>query len=190
MNSLSSTDLYYNQSDQATDLDFQYKLDFILQEKSGYIPSGPITTIHENEVANSHGRVECSDSSGSLAASHTPKLTELPKSVTSLSSRSSLSSLSPPGSPLVLEGAFSVPPQDSSLHHLTTDYEDCDLPSNFAGLSLCENQILLDSAAPSQSLADDKDLNESIRQTMSASRNAGKNAAGSNLCTFYTWVFI
>ncbi|XP_066487879.1 protein WWC2 [Tiliqua scincoides] len=175
LNSLSSTDLYYNQGDQATDLDYQYKLDFILQEKCGYIPSGPITTIHENEVANSHGRVECSDSSGSLAASHAPKLTEPPKSVTSLSSRSSLSSLSPPGSPLVLEGAFSVPPQDSSLHHLTADFEDCDLPSDFAGLGLCENQILLDSnaAAPSQSLADDKDLSESIRQTMSTSRNAG-----------------
>lgn len=180
MNSLSSTDLYYNQGDQAIDLDYQYKLDFILQEKCGYIPSGPITTIHENEVVNSHGRMECGDAPGSSAAGHAPKLTEPPKSVTSLSSRSSLSSLSPPGSPLVLEGAFSVSPQDSSLHHLATDFEDCDLPSDFTGLSLCENQILLDSdaAAPSQSLADDKDLNESIRQTMSTSRNAGKTVAG------------
>ncbi|XP_061439892.1 protein WWC2 isoform X2 [Rhineura floridana] len=175
LNSLSSADLYYNQGDQLTDLDYQYKLDFILQEKCGYIPSGPITTIHENEVINSHGRMGYSDSSSSLAGNHTPKLTEPPKSVTSLSSRSSLSSLSPPGSPLVLEGAFSMPPQDSPLHHLTTDFEDCDLPSDFAGISLCGNQTLLDSETRLSSLlpADDKDLNESVRQTMSPSRNTG-----------------
>nr|XP_008110039.1 PREDICTED: protein WWC2 [Anolis carolinensis] len=174
LNSLSSTDLYYNQVDQPTDLDYQYKLDFLLQEKCGYIPSGPITTIHENEVVSSHGRMEYSGSSGSLAASHAPKLTEPPKSVTSLSSRSSLSSLSPPGSPLALEGTFSVPPQDSPLHHLTTDFEDCDLPSDFASISLCGNQIL-DSEArvSSQSLADDKDLNESLNQTISPPRNTG-----------------
>uniref|UniRef100_A0A8C3SCZ0 WW and C2 domain containing 2 n=1 Tax=Chelydra serpentina TaxID=8475 RepID=A0A8C3SCZ0_CHESE len=172
LNSLSSTDLYYNQGDQITDLDYQYKLDFILQEKSGYIPSGPITTIHENEVVNSHGRLGYSDSSGSLAAGHAPKLTEPPKSVTSLSSRSSLSSLSPPGSPLVLEGAFSVSAQDSPLHHLITDFEDCELPGDFAGISLCENQMSLDSEArtSSQALTDDKDLNESVRQPLSPLR--------------------
>ncbi|XP_014117425.1 PREDICTED: protein WWC2 [Pseudopodoces humilis] len=159
LNSLSSTDLYYNQGDQITDLDYQYKLDFILQEKTGYIPSGPITTIHENEVASSHGRLGYSDSPS--AADH-PKLTEPPKSMTSLSSRSSLSSLSPPGSPLVLEAAFSA--QNSPLHHLTTDFEDSDLSGDFAGISFCENQILLDSEARagSQIPTDDKDLN--IRQ--------------------------
>ncbi|KAM6266879.1 protein WWC2 isoform 4-T4 [Spheniscus humboldti] len=165
LNSLSSTDLYYNQGDQITDLDYQYKLDFILQEKSGYIPSGPITTIHENEVVSSHGRLGYSDSPS--AADH-PKLTEPPKSVTSLSSRSSLSSLSPPGSPLVLEAAFSVSAQNSPLHHLTTDFEDCDLSGDFAGISLCENQILLDSEARagSQIPTDGKDLNEGIRQPL------------------------
>uniref|UniRef100_A0A672UM06 WW and C2 domain containing 2 n=1 Tax=Strigops habroptila TaxID=2489341 RepID=A0A672UM06_STRHB len=165
LNSLSSTDLYYNQGDQITDLDYQYKLDFILQEKSGYIPLGPITTIHENEVASSHGRLGYSDSPP--AADH-PKLTEPPKSVTSLSSRSSLSSLSPPGSPLVLEAAFSVSAQNSPLHHLTADFEDCDLLGDFAGISLCENQILLDSEARagSQIPTDDKDLNEGIRQPL------------------------
>uniref|UniRef100_A0A8C3K2D1 WW and C2 domain containing 2 n=1 Tax=Calidris pygmaea TaxID=425635 RepID=A0A8C3K2D1_9CHAR len=161
LNSLSSTELYYNQGDQITDLDYQYKLDFILQEKSGYIPSGPITTIHENEVVGSHGRLGYSDSPS--AADH-PKLTEPPKSVTSLSSRSSLSSLSPPGSPLVLEAAFSVSTQNSPLHHLTTDFEDCDLSGDFAGISLCENQILLDSEARAGSRIppDDKDLNEGV----------------------------
>ncbi|KAM6076936.1 protein WWC2 isoform 2-T3 [Chlamydotis macqueenii] len=165
LNSLSSTDLYYNQGDQITDLDYQYKLDFILQEKSGYIPSGPITTIHENEVVSSHGRLGYSDSAS--AADH-PKLTEPPKSVTSLSSRSSLSSLSPPGSPLVLEAAFSASAQNSPLHHLTTDFEDCDLSGDFAGISLCENQILLDSEARagSQIPTDDKDLSEGIRQPL------------------------
>ncbi|NXC48090.1 WWC2 protein, partial [Penelope pileata] len=163
LNSLSSTDLYYNQGDPITDLDYQYKLDFILQEKSGYIPSGPITTIHENEVVGSQGRLGYSDSP---SATDQPKLTEPPKSVTSLSSRSSLSSLSPPGSPLVLEAAFSVSAQNSPLHHLTTDFEDCD----FAGISLCENQILLDSEARagSQIPTDDKDLNENIRQPLSS----------------------
>ncbi|XP_068537401.1 protein WWC2 isoform X2 [Anas acuta] len=165
LNSLSSTDLYYNPGDQITDLDYQYKLDFILQEKSGYIPSGPITTIHENEVVSSHGRLGYSDSPS--AADH-PKLTEPPKSVTSLSSRSSLSSLSPPGSPLVLEAAFSVSAQNSPLHHLATDFEDCDLSGDFAGISLCENQMLLDSEARagSQIPTDDKDLNENIRQPL------------------------
>ncbi|NXT43004.1 WWC2 protein, partial [Pelecanoides urinatrix] len=169
LNSLSSMDLYYNQGEQITDLDYQYKLDFILQEKSGYIPSGPITTIHENEVVSSHGRLGYSDSPS--AADH-PKLTEPPKSVTSLSSRSSLSSLSPPGSPLVLEAAFSVSAQNSLLHHLTTDFEDCDLSGDFAGISLCENQILLDSEARAESQipADDKDLNEGIRQPLPSLR--------------------
>ncbi|NXX76996.1 WWC2 protein, partial [Urocolius indicus] len=165
LNSLSSTDLYYNQGDQITDLDYQYKLDFILQEKSGYVPSGPITTIHENEVVSSHGRLSYSDSPS--AADH-PKLTEPPKSVTSLSSRSSLSSLSPPGSPLILEAAFSVSAQDSPLHHLTTDFEDCDILGDFAGISLCENQILLDSEvrAGSRIPTGDKDLSEGIRQPL------------------------
>ncbi|NXT17509.1 WWC2 protein, partial [Syrrhaptes paradoxus] len=168
LNSLSSTDLYYNQGDQITDLDYQYKLDFILQEKSGYIPSGPITTIHENEVVSSHGRLGYSDSP---SAADRPKLTEPPKSVTSLSSRSSLSSLSPPGSPLVLEAAFSVSAQNSPLHHLITDFEDCDLSGDFAGISLCENQMLLDSEvrAGSQIPTEDKDLNEGIRQPLPSS---------------------
>ncbi|XP_015687299.1 protein WWC2 [Protobothrops mucrosquamatus] len=174
LNSLNSTDLYYNQGDQPVDLDYQYKLDFVLQEKCGYIPSGPITTIHENEVVSSHEKMGYSDSSSSLTASHAPKITEPPKSVTSFSSRSSLSSLSPPESPLVLEGGFSVPPQDSPLHHFTTDFEDCNLPSDFTGITTCENQILLDSETriSSQSV-NDKYRNESISQSISHSRNTG-----------------
>ncbi|XP_067173434.1 protein WWC2-like [Apteryx mantelli] len=58
--------------------------------------------------------------------------------------------------------------QNSPLHHLTTDFEDCDLSGDFAGISLCENQMLLDSdaRAGSQIPTDDKDLNESIRQAL------------------------
>uniref|UniRef100_A0A4X2KIE4 WW and C2 domain containing 2 n=1 Tax=Vombatus ursinus TaxID=29139 RepID=A0A4X2KIE4_VOMUR len=170
LNSLSSTELYYsNQGDQIPDLDYQYKLDFLLQEKSGYIPSGPITTIHENEVVKSHSQLGYSDSSGSSAAGPASKLTEPPKSVTSLSSRSSLSSLSPPGSPLVLEGTFSMSGQDPPLHQLTTDFEDCELTSHFADIDLTENQMLLDSDArvASQALAEDKDTDEGVRQSLS-----------------------
>ncbi|XP_013907411.1 PREDICTED: protein WWC2 isoform X3 [Thamnophis sirtalis] len=174
LNSLNSADLYYNQGDQPVDLDYQYKLDFILQEKCGYIPSGPITTIHENEVVSSHEKTGYSDSSSSLAANHASKITEPPKSVTSFSSRSSLSSLSPPESPLVLEGGFSVPPQDSPLHHFTTDFDDCDLPSDFTGITNCEKQILLDSETTmsSQSL-NDKYRSEGVSQSISHSRNTG-----------------
>ncbi|XP_013907410.1 PREDICTED: protein WWC2 isoform X2 [Thamnophis sirtalis] len=148
LNSLNSADLYYNQ--------------------------GPITTIHENEVVSSHEKTGYSDSSSSLAANHASKITEPPKSVTSFSSRSSLSSLSPPESPLVLEGGFSVPPQDSPLHHFTTDFDDCDLPSDFTGITNCEKQILLDSETTmsSQSL-NDKYRSEGVSQSISHSRNTG-----------------
>ncbi|NWU96838.1 WWC2 protein, partial [Upupa epops] len=183
LNSLSSTDIYYNQGDQITDLDYQYKLDFILQEKSGYVPSGPITTIHENEVVGSHGRRGYSDFPS--AAEH-PKSTEPPKSVTSLSSRSSLSSLSPPGSPLVLEAAFSVSAQNSPLHHLIMDFEDSDLLGDFAGISLCENQILLDSETRtgSQIPTDDKNLDEGIRQPLPSlrERSSGIDIARRTVC--------
>ncbi|MBN3301749.1 WWC2 protein, partial [Amia calva] len=139
LNSLSSTDLYYNPTDQPIDLDYQYKLDLLLQEKPAYIPSGPITTIHEDEVVKSHRGPE------DPVPGHPLKPAEPSKSVTSLSSRSSLSSLSPPGSPLVLEGAFSQSAQDSPLHDLSIDFGDCEMAGDFAGLSFYENQMLLDS---------------------------------------------
>ncbi|XP_007998553.1 protein WWC2 [Chlorocebus sabaeus] len=164
LNSLSSTELYYSSQSDQIDVDYQYKLDFLLQEKSGYIPSGPITTIHENEVVKSPSQPGQSGLSGVAAAAtgHTPPLAEAPKSVASLSSRSSLSSLSPPGSPLVLEGTFPLSSHDASLHQFSADFEDCELSSHFADIGLVENQILLDSdsGGASQSLSEDKDLNE------------------------------
>uniref|UniRef100_UPI00398F666C protein WWC2-like isoform X2 n=1 Tax=Pristiophorus japonicus TaxID=55135 RepID=UPI00398F666C len=140
LNSLSSTELYYSQSDQTPDLDYQYKLDFMLQEKGGYNPSGPITTIHENEVVKSHKEPGYEDAADFSASGHSVKsLVEPPKSVTSLSSRSSLSSLSPPSSPLVSDAVFLSSAQESPLHHLMTDFEDCELHRDFASLGLCGN---------------------------------------------------
>ncbi|KAM5264510.1 protein WWC2 isoform 2-T2 [Ctenodactylus gundi] len=164
LNSLSSSELYYSSQGDQIDVDYQYKLDFLLQEKSGYVPSGPITTIHEHEVVKSPVQADRSGlcEAAVAATSHTHSLTEAPKSVTSLSSRSSLSSLSPPGSPLVLESTFPMSSHEASLHQFTADFEDCELSSHFAEIGLGENQMLLDldSGGTSQSLLEDKDLNE------------------------------
>ncbi|XP_028613495.1 protein WWC2 [Grammomys surdaster] len=164
LNSLSSSELYYSSQGDQMDTDYQYKLDFLLQEKGGYIPSGPITTIHENEVVKSPSQPGQSGlcGVGVAATSHTPPLTEAPKSVTSLSSRSSLSSLSPPGSPLVLDSTFPGSSHDSSPHQFTADFEDCELSRHFADIGLGETQVLLDSdsGGASQSLLEDKDLDE------------------------------
>lgn len=162
LNSLSSSELYYSSQGDQLDADYQYKLDFLLQDKGGYIPSGPITTIHENEVVKSPGQPGQTGLCGgtATAAGPAPPLSEAPKSVTSLSSRSSLSSLSPPGSPLVLEGTFPMSPHDAALHPFTADFEDCELSSRFADIGLGENQILLDSdsGGASQAMLEDKDL--------------------------------
>lgn len=164
LNSLSSSELYYTGPGDQMDADYQYKLDFLLQEKGGYIPSGPITTIHENEVVKSPSQTGQSTPCRAAAAAtgHPPPLTEAPTSVTSLSSRSSLSSLSPPGSPLVLEGAFPMSSHDSALHHFTADFEDCELSDHFADIGLGENPMLLDSSSggASHALLEDKDLHE------------------------------
>ncbi|XP_023108084.1 protein WWC2 isoform X2 [Felis catus] len=170
LSSLSSGELYYTGQSDQVDADYQCKLDLLLQEKGGYIPSGPITTIHENEVVKSPSQPGQSGPCGAAATAtgHTPPRTEAPKSVTSLSSRSSLSSLSPPGSPLVLEGTFPMSSHDVPLHRFTADFEDCELSSRFADIGLGDNQILLDSnsGGASQSLAEDKDLSECAREPL------------------------
>nr|XP_058160346.1 protein WWC2 isoform X2 [Dasypus novemcinctus] len=168
LSSLSSSELYYSGQGDQLDADCQYKLDFLLQDKGGYVPAGPITTIHENEVVKSPSPPGHAAPCGAAAAGRAPPPAEAPKSVTSLSSRSSLSSLSPPGSPLALEGPFPVSPPDTHLHQFTADFEDCDLRSRFADLGLGENQILLEpeSGGASQSLLEDKDLNASAREPL------------------------
>ncbi|KPP73604.1 protein WWC2-like [Scleropages formosus] len=125
LNSLSSAELYYGPPESPIDPDRQHKLDLLLQDKAGsYEPSGSITTIHEHEVVRS----SCGE----------PTPGQPPKSVASLSSRSSLSSLSPPGSPLALEGAF------PSVRDLAPDFGECEAAGDFVGLAFFASRALPD----------------------------------------------
>ncbi|XP_077402760.1 protein KIBRA [Vanacampus margaritifer] len=126
--SLSFTDIYLEQPELA-DPDFQNKLDSLLQEggQAGYRPSNSITTIHEHEVVTgSDGRDterpvsqtpglagDFDKGVGGVAGGEVGpsriqalRLSETPHSMSSLSPRSSLSSLSPPCSPLVTDATF------------------------------------------------------------------------------------
>ncbi|XP_028276754.1 protein KIBRA [Parambassis ranga] len=126
--SLSFTDIYLEQPELA-DPDFQNKLDSLLQEgnQGGYRPSSSITTIHEHEVVTGcdgkdvgkpegkAGGAECSAGGGAgggvgaesgSSRIQALRLSETPRSMSSLSPRSSLSSLSPPCSPLVTDTSF------------------------------------------------------------------------------------
>ncbi|XP_023198293.1 protein KIBRA isoform X1 [Xiphophorus maculatus] len=111
--SLSFTDLYLEQPELA-DPDLRSKLDSLLQDGGpvGYRPSSSITTIHEHEVVTGCGRrcAERSDDAGLGGAESSRvqalRLSETPRSMNSLSPRSSLSSLSPPCSPLVSDTTF------------------------------------------------------------------------------------
>lgn len=128
--SLSFTDLYLEQSD-LSDPDFQNKLDCLLHEGGPgvYRPPSSITTIHEHEVVAGCGGKDAArqedktvrpggDSevlavgSGGVAGGvessriQALRLSETPQSMNSLSPRSSLSSLSPPCSPLVTDTSF------------------------------------------------------------------------------------
>lgn len=165
LNSLSSSELFYGGPGEPLDADYQYKLDYLLQEKGGYVPAGPITTIHENEVVKSPGQ---SGPSGPAASGPAPPPAEAPKSVTSLSSRSSLSSLSPPGSPLVLDGIFPMSPHDAPLHRFAADFDDGDVSSRFADLGLGDGQGLLDAdaggAAPAPAPGEDRELRDGARE--------------------------
>ncbi|KAG9351944.1 hypothetical protein JZ751_023195 [Albula glossodonta] len=98
--SLSFADLYAEQP-ELCDPDLQHKLDSLLQDgaAAGYRPSSSITTIHENEVIGQAG----AEAGARLQAL---RLSETPRSMSSLSPRSSLSSLSPPCSPLVTDSSF------------------------------------------------------------------------------------
>ncbi|XP_063784299.1 protein KIBRA isoform X2 [Pseudophryne corroboree] len=123
--SASFTDLYYEQLEQL-DTEYQSKVEFMLQEgTSGYRPSGCITTIHENEVVKSQKM----DSTNRVQALRS--LSGTPKSMTSLSPRSSLSSPSPPCSPLVTDPFLTG---DAFLSHM--DFEAIDLSSHFSELGL------------------------------------------------------
>lgn len=128
--SLSFTDIYLEQPELA-DPDLRNKLDSLLQEggQGGYRPSSSITTIHEHEVVTGcvgrdAGRPEgtatgtgghagcCPGSAAGVVVEsgssriQALRLSETPRSMSSLSPRSSLSSLSPPCSPLVTDAGF------------------------------------------------------------------------------------
>ncbi|CAB1316477.1 unnamed protein product [Coregonus sp. 'balchen'] len=114
--SLSFTDIYLEQPELG-DPDFQNKLDSLLQEGGpgvSYRPSSSITTIHEHEVVPGKVSGERAGDKGGIVGGGAEartrlqalRLSETPRSMSSLSPRSSLSSLSPPCSPLVTDSIF------------------------------------------------------------------------------------
>lgn len=123
--SASFTDLYYEQFGQV-DSDYQNKMDLLLLERTaGFRPSGCITTIHENEVV----KTQKTDVTSRFQVMKS--LSGTPKSLTSLSPRSSLSSPSPPCSPLVTDPFFAG---DAFMSHM--DFEDTEINSGLSELSL------------------------------------------------------
>ncbi|KFV66389.1 Protein KIBRA, partial [Dryobates pubescens] len=122
--SASFTDLYYEQLEQL-DSDYQNKLDLLLEGATGFRPSGCITTIHENEVAKPHKADTTSRVQALRSFSGTPK------SMTSLSPRSSLSSPSPPCSPLVIDPLLTG---DAFSSHM--DFDDAEISTNLSELTL------------------------------------------------------
>ncbi|KAG9490808.1 hypothetical protein GDO78_006247 [Eleutherodactylus coqui] len=131
--SASCTDLYYEQLDQLG-MEYQNNMDFLLQDGApGFRPSGCITTIHENEVVKS----QKTDPTSRVQALRS--LSGTPKSMTSLSPRSSLSSPSPPCSPLVTDPLLTG---DNFLSNM--DFDDFDLSVHFSELGLSADNYLHD----------------------------------------------
>ncbi|XP_075712536.1 protein KIBRA isoform X2 [Rhinoderma darwinii] len=129
--SASCTDLYYEQLDQL-DMEYQNNMDFLLQEgTSGFRPSGCITTIHENEVVKSQ------KTDPTIRIQALRSLSGTPKSMTSLSPRSSISSPSPPCSPLVTDPLLTG---DAFLSNM--DFDDFDLSNHFSELGLSADNYL------------------------------------------------
>uniref|UniRef100_A0A8B9TB36 WW and C2 domain containing 1 n=1 Tax=Anas platyrhynchos TaxID=8839 RepID=A0A8B9TB36_ANAPL len=125
--SASFTDLYYEHLEQLEQLDsdYQNKIDLLLEGATGFRPSGCITTIHENEVAKTHK----ADATSRIQALRS--LSGTPKSMTSLSPRSSLSSPSPPCSPLVIDPLLTG---DAFSSHM--DFNDTEISTNLSELTL------------------------------------------------------
>uniref|UniRef100_M3YNQ5 WW and C2 domain containing 1 n=1 Tax=Mustela putorius furo TaxID=9669 RepID=M3YNQ5_MUSPF len=123
--SASFTDLYYDPF-EPLDSELQSKVEFlILEGATGFRPSGCITTIHEDEVA----KTQKAEGGSRLQALRS--LSGTPKSMTSLSPRSSLSSPSPPCSPLIADPLLTG---DAFLSPL--EFEDPELSTTLCELSL------------------------------------------------------
>lgn len=123
--SASFTDLCYDPF-EPLDPELQGTVELLLLEgATGFRPSGYITTIHEDEVA----KTQRPEGGGRLQALRS--LAGTPRSMTSLSPRSSLSSPSPPCSPLVDDPLLAG---DAFLSPL--EFEDPELGATLCGLSL------------------------------------------------------
>ncbi|XP_059030234.1 protein KIBRA isoform X3 [Mustela lutreola] len=123
--SASFTDLYYDPF-EPLDSELQSKVEFlILEGATGFRPSGCITTIHEDEVA----KTQKAEGGSRLQALRS--LSGTPKSMPSLSPRSSLSSPSPPCSPLIADPLLTG---DAFLSPL--EFEDPELSTTLCELSL------------------------------------------------------
>ncbi|XP_024118146.1 protein KIBRA [Oryzias melastigma] len=152
--SLSFTDIYLEQPELA-DPDLRNKLDTLLQEggQLGYRPSSSITTIHEHEVVTgcggrgqgrAQGKADAEGSGPGVGAEASRiqalRLEETPHSMSSLSPRSSLSSLSPPCSPLVSDTHFL--PGDTFASQMGSGGSGLDLHSRLAELELDSEEKL------------------------------------------------
>ncbi|XP_062393253.1 protein KIBRA [Sardina pilchardus] len=143
--SLSYTDIYLEQP-ELSDPDFQSKLEQLLAGTatgstapgSGFRPSGSITTIHENEVSEAGPGVIGGSGAGPGLGwrAQALRVSETPRSMTSLSPRSSLSSLSPPCSPLVTDASF-LPGEAFATAHNALGL-DAELQNRLAELRLLD----------------------------------------------------
>lgn len=123
--SASFTDLYYDPF-EPLDPDLQSKVELLfLEGATGFRPSGCITTIHEDEVA----KTQKAEGGSRLQALRS--LSGTPRSMSSLSPRSSLSSPSPPCSPLIADPLLTG---DAFLAPL--EFEDTELSTTLCELSL------------------------------------------------------
>ncbi|KAF7697381.1 protein KIBRA [Silurus meridionalis] len=166
LSSLSFTDAYLEHQSELSDPDFQVKLDSMLQEStsSTYRPSSSIPTIHENEVTSVPTAGAVAQGAGLRA--HALRLSETPHSMNSLSPRSSLSSLSPPCSPLI--------PDTSSLTGETFSGSDSQLDLELqARLSELSLQGDAKQDAP-------KDLDSQTRVLGAGSKKVGVTSAVSD----------
>ncbi|TSP68534.1 Protein KIBRA [Bagarius yarrelli] len=166
LSSLSFTDNYLEHQNELNDPDFQVKLDSLLHEStsSAYRPSSSIPTIHEHEVTP--GPTASTVGQSAVLRTHALRLSETPHSMSSLSPRSSLSSLSPPCSPLVTDAS----PLAGEASSGSNSQLDLELQARLSELSL-QGDTKQDAT---------KDLDSQTRVLGSSSKKAGVTSAVSD----------